>query len=151
MPKKPWFAKGLKFECQGSGNCCISRGQYGFVYLTKEDRKRLAKLLDLTTSSFIKKYCDKNDGFFHLKEIQNRPECVFLVKNKCKVYSARPTQCRTWPFWPETLSPKSWKKEVVNFCPGANKGQVHSAHEIREQRDQQIECDRQLISERTFS
>ena len=34
--------KGIRFECQGSGNCCVSRGTYGFVYLSKKDIKKLS-------------------------------------------------------------------------------------------------------------
>ena len=33
---------GIKFECQGSGNCCVSRGSYGFVYLSLTDLKRFS-------------------------------------------------------------------------------------------------------------
>ena len=29
--------KGINFQCQGSANCCISRGSYGYVYLSKKD------------------------------------------------------------------------------------------------------------------
>ncbi len=35
--------KGIRFECQGSGNCCVSRGTYGFVYLSKKDIKKRSK------------------------------------------------------------------------------------------------------------
>ena len=34
--------KGIRFECQGSGNCCVSRGAYGFVYLSKRDIKKFS-------------------------------------------------------------------------------------------------------------
>ena len=35
---------GIRFECQGSGNCCVSRGSYGFVYLSETDLKRFSKV-----------------------------------------------------------------------------------------------------------
>ena len=35
------FKNGIKFQCQGSSNCCVSRGMYGYVYLSKKDAKNL--------------------------------------------------------------------------------------------------------------
>ena len=40
------YKNGIKFKCQSSGNCCISRGSYGFVYLSKNDLTRFAKHFD---------------------------------------------------------------------------------------------------------
>lgn len=128
---KEWWEEGVRFECQGSGRCCVSRGEFGYVYLTLEDRKRMAALLGMTTAAFTRTWCKKTDGVYHLKEAQG-PECVFLKGNRCTVYEARPEQCRTWPFWPEVMNAKTWKTEVAAYCPGVGKGRVHSAAEIRE-------------------
>ena len=125
-----WYKEGLRFQCQGSGKCCVSRGEYGFVYLDDNDRKQMAHHLDLSLTEFTKKYCAKADGYYHLKTSIEQEECLFLIDNKCDIYAARPTQCRTWPFWPETLNPKSWKKEVAEFCPGIGKGRLYSEKEI---------------------
>jgi Fe-S-cluster containining protein len=54
-----------------------------------------------------------------------------MIENRCSVYEGRPDQCRTWPFWPEVMDAKTWKKEVAAFCPGVGKGRLHSAEEIR--------------------
>mgnify|MGYP003312347389 CR=1 FL=1 len=62
--------KGIRFECQGSGNCCVSRGTYGFVYLSKKDIKKLSIGFKTTKQNFIKNYCQKTDGFIHLKELK---------------------------------------------------------------------------------
>ena len=43
MNKNDIIKKGTKFECQGSGNCCVSRNSYGYVYLSKKDLIRLSK------------------------------------------------------------------------------------------------------------
>ena len=43
---------GLKFECQGSGKCCTSHGEYGFVFLTLNDRQRIAKHFKISTLHF---------------------------------------------------------------------------------------------------
>src|SRR5262245_6735709 len=112
---KPFWADGIRFECQGTGRCCMSRGQYGYVYLSLGDRQRMAKHLGLSTREFTRKYCKNTDGWFHLKHPER--DCEFLKGKGCSVYEARPAQCRTWPFWPENLKAKTWNTEVKAFCP----------------------------------
>lgn len=125
-----FYEKGLRFECQGSGNCCTSHGEFGYVFLTIEDRRRFAKHLGISTAAFTRKYCSLKDGVWHLNEDPKNPDCMFLKNKRCSVYAARPTQCRTWPFWPEVMNPKSWKSEVASFCPGVGQGRLWSKEEI---------------------
>jgi Fe-S-cluster containining protein len=120
---KAWWSKGVRFQCQGSGKCCVSRGEYGFVFLTLEDRRDLARHLGLRVQQFTRLYCTKTDGAFHLKEdAAQSGDCLFLKNKQCGVYEGRPMQCRTWPFWPETMSARAWNREVASFCPGVGKG-----------------------------
>lgn len=128
--KREWWEDGVRFQCQGSGRCCVSRGEYGYVYLTLEERRKMAKFLKLSTSAFTRKYCQKTDGIYHLKD-GDGPECIFLTGKRCSVYEVRPMQCRTWPFWPEVMNAKAWAKEVQAFCPGVGKGRLISGEEIR--------------------
>ena len=123
-----FYEEGIRFECQGSGKCCTSRGSYGFVYVTAADRKRFAKFFGLTTATFTRKYCATTEGHIHLKNPE--ADCSFLNGKRCSVYEARPSQCRTWPFWPENMNAKAWAKEVTAFCPGVGKGKVWSKAEI---------------------
>jgi len=127
---KPFWKEGIQFECQGTGRCCVSRGAYGFVYLSLKDRRRFAVHLGLSTREFTQQHCAKTGGWFHLKEKEKA--CPFLLGKNCTVYEARPTQCRTWPFWPENMQAKAWSKEVAAFCPGVGKGRLYSAEEIKE-------------------
>ena len=62
------FKKGIHFKCQGSSNCCVSRGIYGYVYLSEKDIVKLANYIELNINDFIKLYCDKTEGFTHFKE-----------------------------------------------------------------------------------
>ena len=39
---------GIKFSCQSSGNCCVSRGNHGYVYLSKDDLNKLAIFFNLS-------------------------------------------------------------------------------------------------------
>ncbi|MGA0164420.1 MAG: YkgJ family cysteine cluster protein [Bdellovibrionota bacterium] len=142
MPK--FWEKGIQFECQGSGKCCVSRSGYGYVYVTKEDRKKLANYFKIKITEFTKKFCVKSDeGFFHLKDGDDG-NCGFLNGKRCSVYEARPTQCRTWPFWPELMNARSWSKDVAAFCPGVGKGRVWKKEEIEEQVQLQQKADKSI-------
>ena len=118
----------------GSANCCVSRGEYGFVYLSNRDIKRLSLFTKLKKDDFINLYCDKTDEFTHLKEKLKNGNCIFLKNKKCTIYKARPTQCRTWPFWNENLNAKKWNNEIAKFCPGIGKGEIISKKEIKKNR-----------------
>jgi len=143
MKKPAFWANGIQFECQGSGNCCVSRGGYGFVFLTREDRVRMAQQLNLSVRAFTQQFCQKEDGVWRLKDGPSE-DCVFLLENRCSVYKGRPTQCRTWPFWPEVLNARTWNREVARFCPGVGKGKVWSAEEIEAQLKTQVMSEAEL-------
>lgn len=125
-----WWKEGVRFQCQGSGKCCTSHGEFGYVFLTLEDRRRMADKLGLRVSEFTKKYCQKTGGIWHLIEKPGQPDCQFLEGKRCGIYEARPTQCRTWPFWPEVMNSKAWSQEVAAFCPGVGKGPLIPAEQI---------------------
>mgnify|MGYP001157038042 CR=1 FL=1 len=128
VKRDKFYKHGIRFECQGTGKCCRFRGIYGYVYLSLTDRRRLAAHLGMTTRAFTLKSTDKTEGLFHLK--RNIRHCPFLKDGQCIVYDSRPTQCRTWPFWPDNMSPSTWKKEIESFCPGIGKGKLYSTEEI---------------------
>ena len=131
MKKNMIMKKGTNFECQGSGNCCVSRGSYGYVYLSLLDRKRLAKSFKLSLKKFTQKFCDKKNKYYHLKEINKNGDCIYLIDKRCSVYKSRPIQCRTWPFWKENLNSKEWRLDIYNFCPGIGKGKFFSKENIQ--------------------
>ena len=58
--------------------------------------------------------------------------CIFLGKdNGCKVYEARPVQCRTYPFWPEVVNSRtSWTREAKR-CEGIERGKRVPLSRIR--------------------
>lgn len=144
---KKWWQNGVQFECQGSGKCCTSHGEFGFVYLTLEDRRRFAKHFKISTTAFTKKYCAQTQGVWHLRERKDNPDCLFLKNKACTVYAARPTQCRTWPFWPEVMNAKSWSKDVASFCPGIGKGELISGETIERTLQIQKESEKQLLTQ----
>jgi len=127
---KRFYQNGLRFECQGEGKCCVTRGRYGYVYLSFNDRRRLAVHFGITTSEFTATYTVKEDGLYLLK--YEAADCPFLSAHRCAVYDARPWQCRTWPFWPENMNETVWTREVAAYCPGIGKGKLFASEEIEE-------------------
>lgn len=130
----------IRFECQGSGNCCVSHGENGFVWLTPEDVKRLATHLGMGKEIFLNVFCTQTDEGVYIRDTPGDPRCWFLSNKRCRIYEARPTQCRTWPFWPENMDAKSWS-EVSKFCPGVGKGPEIEQSQIKAILDEQIKAD----------
>jgi Fe-S-cluster containining protein len=125
---RSFWKEGIRFECQGTGRCCTSRGEYGYIYVTLEDRRRLSRALGMTTAAFTRRHCDRTDGHVHLKDPDR--DCAFLEGTRCSVYEGRPAQCRTWPFWPENMKARVWREEIASFCPGIGRGRLYTADEI---------------------
>ena len=125
------YKNGIRFKCQGSGNCCVSRESYGFVYLSNKDLTRFSKHFKLSLKKFKDKYCQMTDGFTHLIEkTELDGNCIFLKDKKCSVYKSRPSQCRTWPFWNENMNTKVWNEDISINCPGVGKGKIIKAKTI---------------------
>lgn len=100
----------------------------------------MARALKLTTSAFTREFCENEGGIWKLKSGPNE-DCIFLKNKRCEVYLGRPTQCRTWPFWPEVLNAKTWNHEVAGFCPGVGKGKVWTKAEVEEQLALQVDSE----------
>lgn len=126
--RRKFYDNGIRFECQGDGKCCLNHGRHTYVYVSFNDRKRLAAHLGMTTLEFTKQYTRAADGMVHLKDPER--DCPFFRDNRCGVHTVRPWQCRTWPFWPENMHPKVWEADVASFCPGVGRGKLYTADEI---------------------
>ncbi len=130
MSYKPWYEKGLRFECTRCGNCCRNHGDYAFVYLTDHDVSAIAQFLGLPAERFLERYCTRDGDWVVLR--MDEPACPFLDgENRCTIYPVRPRQCAAWPFWTENLRRATWEGAVKACCPGIGKGRVRPAAEIR--------------------
>jgi Fe-S-cluster containining protein len=100
--------------------------------VTPEEIEALARFRNETVNTFSRKFVRRVGDRYSLVE---RPggDCVFWDSEQgCTVYEARPTQCRTWPFWPENVeTPDDWKY-VRSVCPGAGKGQLFTVEQVLE-------------------
>jgi hypothetical protein len=129
-PTRPWYADGIRFECQRSTKCCVNHGEYAYVYLRRDDEARLAAHLGLELKKFRNRYTDAVHGRRIIRFAEG--SCAFLVGQGCSVYEARPAQCATWPFWPENMDETVWREEIAAFCPGVGKGKLWSQEAIEE-------------------
>lgn len=130
---EPWYAGGLRFQCTGCGDCCT--GAPGYVWLNKQDIQMLAAEVGLEVAEFQARYVRSIGVRKSLTELPNG-DCVFFdgQTRRCRVYSARPRQCRTWPFWDSNLrSPETWEATCAE-CPGSGKGKLYDIDSIEAQR-----------------
>ncbi len=138
-----WYAGGLRFSCTQCGNCCT--GPPGAVWFTPEEGQAMATKVGLSEDAFLRRFARKLGRRFSLKERKTEYglDCIFLDREStpgkatCRLYEARPTQCRSWPFWPENLESKEVWEEIKKEtpCPGMGRGRLVKVEEIRIQRD----------------
>lgn len=131
-PTTPWYRAGLRFECTGCSECCKSRGAYSHVYASDREFAAMASSLDLPLAEFEAKFTKVDrDGRREMRFRQGA--CIFLAQDgKCRVYQARPTQCRTFPFWRENLEKSVWEGEIAAGCEGVGRGKRFTRAEIDE-------------------
>lgn len=126
---KPWYSDGLRFECTGCGKCCrCDADEIGYVYLNGDDILALSQCLNMSEAEFREKYTASKDIYTIIAKPEE--DCLFLKDNHCSVYTARPLQCRTWPFWKTNLAKNKWERNVLSVCPGTGKGRLYSKEEI---------------------
>ncbi len=101
--------------CQG--RCCT--GESGYIYVTKNEIEKIAVLLEMEVNDFRVKYLFQKGYKFSIKEqkYNDSYECIFYDResNGCKIYMARPNQCKTFPFWDYF---KTRVDELKEECPG---------------------------------
>jgi uncharacterized protein len=131
-PGGPWWSEGLRFECQPDcGQCCTNHDDYAYVYLEGQDVDRIAGHLAMSPEAFRETYTTLDDGETVL--LMDAPACPFLEGSRCRVYDARPRQCRTFPFWRENLRSRARWDALKSFCPGVGRGAIIPVERIRSQ------------------
>jgi len=129
MSDVPWYHEGLRFQCTGCGHCCT--GEPGYVYAAKSEIEALAAVVGLGVPEFEEAFVRRVGRRKSLIEFPNG-DCVFFdrLSRRCRVYEARPRQCRTWPFWGSNVrTPRAWE-ETCRACPGSGRGPLASPAEI---------------------
>ncbi len=99
------------------GRCCI--GESGNIWINPQEVLNLSKFLNLELDKVFDDFLEKRGYKYSIKELRLSKDnfaCVFfdLDKKQCSIYEARPSQCRTFPFWDYF---KTNKEEVFKECP----------------------------------
>lgn len=115
---EPWYQEGLNFKCTECGKCCT--GSPGYIWVTEHEIIAIADFLNLSIDDFSARYLRVVDDRISLLELPKNYDCIFLKDKKCQIYSVRPKQCRTFPWWPKNLKSKEDWQEAAKFCEGIN-------------------------------
>lgn len=117
----------LRFECTQCGDCCKRPGA---LYLSSEEAASIAAYLGVSLAYFYDEYLEGNPP-----HIYNAPghACSFLAEdNSCSIYPVRPTQCKTYPFWPHILeNQETWEAER-RVCEGIGRGSIVEENRVQE-------------------
>ncbi len=142
-------SKSFHFKCIQCGKCCSDKNT--IVNLTYNDVLRMQWEKNYSLEDFLKYIgfyvfdnipnenqltqmvippiqTQNGPAFVGLKKKDNG-KCIFLnSKNKCSIYSARPSICRTFPFNFHTITDKekmhkidiemNYTEKALEFCPG---------------------------------
>lgn len=121
-----FFDQGLRFECRRCGQCCT--GAPGTVFVSPDEIAPMADHLGMAVEPFIESYLYPYKDSFSIAE-DPHGNCLFFNQG-CTIYTARPLQCRTFPFWLSILRSKKRWREIQRECPGIGQGRLYSRQEI---------------------
>ena len=116
--EEPWYKEGLNFKCTECGGCCT--GSPGYIWVNDKEIEEIASFLKLSIEDFYKKYLRKVGHRYSILERPQTYDCVFLKDKKCTIYSVRPKQCRTFPWWTQNLKSKEDWLQAASYCEGIN-------------------------------
>ena len=130
-----WYVAGLHFECQECGGCCSGPGE-GYIWVTRPEIEIIADFLKMTVGQLRQEYLRRVGLRTTIIEHQTTKDCIFLQdiagQRKCVIYDVRPSQCRSWPFWPDNLTNAGAWNKAAQKCPGINRGRLYSFEEIEQ-------------------
>ena len=99
------------------GNCCV--GESGYIWVSSHEITTIACLLGLNPVDFMQKYLIRVGNRLSIAERTDGSQniCVFfdVDERRCTIYTARPNQCRCFPFWEYYLEQTD---ELLKECPG---------------------------------
>lgn len=107
------IVKGVEsqIDCTECGNCCKILS----FALTEADMRGISERLQITEEEFRGRYTVKNnEGAYEFKQ---KP-CIFLKNGKCRIYDARPGECRNYPHLNKDLSVRTLQfLSNAEVCP----------------------------------
>jgi uncharacterized protein len=133
-----WYVAGLHFQCAQCGGCCAGPNE-GYIWVTAQEIAAIAEFLKLPIKDVRNRFMRNEGRRTTIIEEPKTKDCIFLQtaggQRGCSIYTVRPNQCRTWPFWPGNLSsPEAWNR-AAQRCPGINRGRLYDHDEIERLKD----------------
>jgi uncharacterized protein len=126
---QPWYDDGLRFRCTRCGNCCT--GAPGYVWVSNEEVAAIAVHRGESVAETTG-LCTRRVGRERSLRERANGDCIFYDRAVgCTVYSVRPRQCRTWPFWESNVATAEAWQQTCTTCPGSGQGELIPAEEIR--------------------
>ncbi len=131
----------IHFQCTGCGRCCFGNDDH-FIHVNDEEAERIRSHLGISWDWFRRRYQVRLDHGAGWGVRLQDGRCVFLDSDlRCSIYAVRPTQCRTYPYWPEVLRSRgSWRAEAKR-CEGIGRGDSVDVRLIENQLRLQIESE----------
>ena len=121
-----FFDRGIQFECTGCGRCCV--GEPGIVRVTEPEVAVMAAFLGMPAEAVKTNHLEPYKSGLTIKEREDGA-CVFY-ENGCRIYPARPGQCRSFPFWVSVFRSKDRFDRTQKNCPGIGRGRWYARDEI---------------------
>lgn len=123
------FAK-LRFECTQCGRCCTGRPG-DVIAVNRAEQSAIVRYLAITERWFKRRYVRRVEDGSHSLRLNKDGRCSLLDEaGRCRIYTVRPTQCRTYPFWPELVANKTAWENEARACEGIGRGPVISCEKI---------------------
>jgi Fe-S-cluster containining protein len=104
----------IKFTCIKCGACC----GVGFIYLKKGEAEKIAGHLNMPLNQFKKKHTEWFLFLGRALKWKGSGACMFLNNKECSIYTARPSQCSTWPYWKRLLENRKDLNRAKEYCKG---------------------------------
>ncbi len=114
----------LRFQCTQCGVCCTGSSDDD-VEVTHDEAASIREFLGVSKAWFRRRYLRLTQNHNLSLVLLDNGRCIFLDSdNRCRIYSVRPKQCASYPFWPEVVSSKTaWLREAKR-CEGIGQGPV---------------------------
>ncbi|MDR2638684.1 MAG: YkgJ family cysteine cluster protein [Helicobacteraceae bacterium] len=108
--------------CESCGSkCCV--GESGDIWASDQEIAAIAAALGEEERVARAIYFRREREGWRIKERETKRgfECVFALESGCKIYDARPAQCRSFPFW---HSMNDHLDRLASECAGVYAGAI---------------------------